>query len=1006
MPLSLLCGPFQPALEDAFAEHLARRPPGPGRRVTVVTASQRMAERLQRLVARERGAAYLNLRFVTFHGLALDVLRAAGGEFPEVINDDLFHEKLVEGLLREEGTFPPERARALAGAHRATLRDLVEAGIDTAAFRDHFADLEIPAEGRLQRLLDLSDRYRDRLAALNVATSADLARRAARCVEERPALLEETAEYLYYGFYDLNGAQADFFAAVARAATVTVFFPSVKDVPGWAFAERFLDLKLRVGGAEARRLPADIPGPAGPILTRLFDPGPPAAGGAPGTRVLSVSGERDEIWRVAKEILALRAEDPTLAWGRIGVVARTTEPTAALIAEIFADNAIPCAIADGGPWLGHPAARLALDLVRLPARPDARDALLDVLSSPCFSSTVFTPAEQNAVFDYLRRAGPRAGRPAAAPPARPIDGEDDPPVDLVPASPPEALRRLEALWTTEGGDRPWSDWADWARRRWEGHLAADAALDTARDALRAVGERLARLDRVSPPVGLEEFADALADVLARERRPGPSTTDGVRVMGAMDARGESFDVLFLIGLHEGGFPRVVREDPLLGDETRRLLRDPGGHWILPKTEGYDEEKLLFALTLSSVRRRLFLVHARSGEDGRTVSPSLYLREFLRAAGVGFETVERLPRAPLEKWNAVPAAVLTPLEAGLADLLEKRRPPAEWAADLAAGARALAFDAPGVFHGDVERPDAYLDRARSRGLSPSALETYTTCPFRFYLSKVLGLDVPRPAFDGEAIDPRFLGRARHEILYRVYGAFLGQDRPEPETVVGRLRAETARVFALLADPAGAYPRLWSALGARVAAELEAFVRRDLARLAAEGFRPDRLEWTAPPTVLDGAPWAGRLDRVDWNPRERLYRVVDYKNKTNATSLRKAVAGGWQHQAPVYLDLLDAVAPWGPGARDAGARLEALSENETDEMTGAAWADLRDGARAHRRRRVAALAAGRFHIRPGDERHCRTCDFARACRKAHPGSRARGDRTARDADDAPAPPAVTL
>ncbi|MBL0360749.1 MAG: exodeoxyribonuclease V subunit gamma [Elusimicrobia bacterium] len=1005
MPLSLLCGPFQPALEDAFTEHLARQPPGPGRRVTVVTASQRMAERLQRLIAQERGAAYLNIRFATFHGLALDILRAAGGDLPTIVNDELFHEKLVEGLLRAEGAFPPERARALAGAHRATLRDLVEAGLDTAAFREHFADLEIPAEGKLQRLLDLADRYRDRLAELNIATSADLARRAARCVEEQPALLEDTAEFLYYGFYDLNGAQADFFAAVAKTAAVTVFFPSVKDHPGWVFAERFLDLKLRVGGAEARRLSADVPGPARNVLPRLFDPGPPAPGGAPDARVISVSGERDAVWRVAKEILSLRSADPFLSWGRIGVVARTTEPVCALVSEIFNDNAIPFSLSDGGPWLGHPAIRLALDLLRLPDRPDPRDALLDILSSPCFSSTFFTAVEKDAVRDYLRRSSPRAGRPVLAPPGvGPAD--DDFPADLGPAPRPDALRRLEDLWAVGPDSWTWSEWTGWARQRVDAHLASDAALEPARDALREIGERLSRLDRISPPVGLRDFLDAFAGALARERRPGPSIADGVRVRGVMDARGESFDVLFLIGLNEGGFPRSVREDPLLGDETRRLLRDPGGYWILPKMEGYDEEKLLFTAALASARSRLYLVYARSTEDGRTGSPSLYLREFLRAAGRGFEDVERLPRSPLEKWNAVPSSALTPLEAGLADVLEKRRPPREWAPVLLAGARALGTAASAAFHGDVQPPTAYLDRLRARGLSPSALETYALCPFKFFLAKVLGINVPRPAFDGESVDPRFLGRARHEILCRVYGVFLGQDRPEPETVVARMREETARVFSFMADPGGPHPRLWSALSARTALELEAFVRRDLARLAAEGFRPDRLEWTLPPTPLEGIPWAGRLDRVDWNPRERTYRVVDYKTKIGATSLRKSVAEGWAHQIPVYMDLVDALAPWGPGARGGGARLEALSENETDEMTGESWVELSERVRAQRRRQVALLAAGRFPVRAGDERHCRFCDFARACRKAHPASRARGDRDARADETLPAPAAVTL
>lgn len=954
-----------------------------------------MAERLQRLVAVERGMAAFNLRFVTFHGFALDVLRAAGGEIPSVVNDDLFHEKLVEGLLVEEGAFPPERARALAGAHRASLRDLVEAGVDTASFRDHFGDMEIPGEAKLQRLLDLADRYRDRLAERGVATSADLARRAARCLEDRPGLLADSAEYVYYGFYDLNGAQADFFAAVAKAAPVTLFFPSVKDHPGWAFAERFLDLKLRVGGAAARRLPMGIPGPGREVVDRLFDPGSPGAAAA-AVRVFSVSGARDEVWRVAKEILALRAAEPDLDWRRVGVVARTIEPYAAVFADVFSDHGIPLAISDGGPLIGHPAARLAVDLLRLADRPRVRDGLSDVVGSPSFSPTFLSAAESEDVLRYLRSAGPRSGRTIES--LRDGPG-DDIPDDLRPISAPAALRRFEGLFAAPAAARPWSAWSQWASRLFHDFIAPDQSLASIRDALEGILERLTRLDRVSTPVERRFFVDTFAAALDRERRPGRETTDGVRVMGAMDARGESFDTLFLVGLNEGVFPRAVREDPLLPDDARRLLRDPGGYWILPKTEGYDEEKLLFVALAGAARRRLWLSYSRSGPDGRTESPSLYLREFLRAAGRGFEDVERVPRAPLEKWNAVPPAGLTPLEAGLADVLEKRRPPVAWADFLRRGAKGLALDGDAAFHGGAGRPDRYLERARARGLSPSALETFAMCPFKFFMSKVLSLEDARPLFDGEAVDPRFLGKIRHEILFRVFGAFAGHERPEPDTVAARTRAEVARVFEGLGDAAGVYPRLWAALQKKTEGELVAFVRRDLARLAVEGFRPEKLEWTAPPATIDGVAWTGRLDRVDWNPRERLFRVVDYKNGLPAASLAKSVADGGSPQAPLYLEMLESAAPWGAGARAAGARLEGLAENETKELTAEAWAEVREAARDQRRRQLATLTAGRFSIRPGDERHCRYCDFARACRKAHAPSRERGDRDNRAARAAP-------
>lgn len=68
---------------------------------------------------------------------------------------------------------------------------------------------------------------------------------------------------------------------------------------------------------------------------------------------------------------------------------------------------------------------------------------------------------------------------------------------------------------------------------------------------------------------------------------------GVALLDAMEARGRTFEHLFLVGLNRGVFPRPIREDPLLADDLRRLLLD-----VLPdlpvKGRGFDEERHLFA----------------------------------------------------------------------------------------------------------------------------------------------------------------------------------------------------------------------------------------------------------------------------------------------------------------------------------------------------------------------------------------------------------------------------
>ncbi|MDH3254065.1 MAG: hypothetical protein OEM62_03660, partial [Acidobacteriota bacterium] len=77
---------------------------------------------------------------------------------------------------------------------------------------------------------------------------------------------------------------------------------------------------------------------------------------------------------------------------------------------------------------------------------------------------------------------------------------------------------------------------------------------------------------------------------------------GVQVLDVTEARGRTFDQLFIIGLNRGTFPRTVHEDAMLPDSLRRVLAR-SGHGVLPdlplKLDGVSEERLLFAQLLAA-----------------------------------------------------------------------------------------------------------------------------------------------------------------------------------------------------------------------------------------------------------------------------------------------------------------------------------------------------------------------------------------------------------------------
>ena len=105
---------------------------------------------------------------------------------------------------------------------------------------------------------------------------------------------------------------------------------------------------------------------------------------------------------------------------------------------------------------------------------------------------------------------------------------------------------------------------------------------------------------------------------------------GVQILDATEARGRTFDHLFLIGLNGGVFPRTLREDPVLGDPLRRVLARSGTS-VLPD-----------------------LPVKREGSDVTVIAISKMLQEALAAAetlqgeGVSVEVVDPRTLVPLDK----------------------------------------------------------------------------------------------------------------------------------------------------------------------------------------------------------------------------------------------------------------------------------------------------------------------------------------------------------------------
>jgi len=1033
--LKVFHGPFE-ALEDAFAARVAELRPRIGEApLLVVAPSRALAERLERLLSVEKGLPLLGVHFHTFHSLAAAIVEDGGFPDGALVSDPLFHDAVVDQVLDDApslGIAKELRPRALAAAVRASLRDLVDAGVDPAALAESFGDDILRGaqdeRDRFVALLALLAAYEKKLARLKVLPPSALVKRAAE-LAPGSRWLEGFREVLYYGFYDLTGLQADAFEAVTSARPSRLYFPYRKGHPAFRFAAEFFEQKL--AGREAVELASENGnGTAlGACLDGLFDPAqPPRKTDSTTVRILSASGARDEAWAAAKE--ASRLTEEGFAPADIAVVARSLEPYRAALLEAFAAEGLPLALSAGEPILRQPLAKACLDLLSLRRRDFPSRAVEDLASSPYFVSA--SPARVALWRRLIEALGVRAGwlqwrgklEPRASAPVElyPHLVREGRPGFAVPTADVSALWEfLRGVRDSLGGPAaPWSVRAGEARALLNAHLELPGGASLAEnDAWRAVQDALdeaAAFDRLESECDWDQFLDVLERKLARATRPVGGAGLGVRGLDAMDARGQRSRAVILLGLKEKLFPRQIQEDPILRDAARAALRHPGGYWIGRKAAGHEEERLLFYLAAASARERLSLIYPRSDDRGRAEAPSTYLRELCRAAGLpapGEHDAWRVPRPPAERLRGLAPSSRTPGEAALlcaldggdpAVSLEKAGVPARALAEgFALGAALNAFGPAGPRDGIVPPPVAALASWRKGGLAPTALDEFAQCPYKFFAARVLGLGEREEGAERGELSAAARGQVYHEVLERFYSTLpeaAWSGRGNPEAHLDAVLEQTFKENDW--RELGLYPLLWEASRLEMSAHLHSFVRWDFARLRAGHFRPrlyeSKLHGEPEGGAPGGIPWRGVADRVDGDEGGKTFRVADYKTRKSGRwkkGLAFLAAEGTSHQIPFYAEL--AAGALGDGWEFAGGELlfiEADDDARSAELTAEEWARAREPFLEKLAEKIEAMSSGRFPISPedGERGHCSWCDFPTLCRKSHGPSRARALRAA--------------
>ena len=436
-----------------------------------------------------------------------------------------------------------------------------------------------------------------------------------------------------------------------------------------------------------------------------------------------------------------------------------------------------------------------------------------------------------------------------------------------------------------------------------------AAMSALKDVLRSLiwaGESL-----MSQPLTFEDFlTDFLGALDAARYEPlSHAGRQGLLAASIEAAAGVRFHAVALLGLAEGVFPAVLREDTFLRGADRTSLRSAGMK-VAPSPD--NREAALFYIAVTRADKRLLVVRPRLADGGAEWQPSPYWQVLRDLTAVGPESLTH--ESMLSKF---PAASLPELMLALARYPHHSRARAmreasgdRWQQLLHGGrvARTRYDDQFDAYNGDLSTESALLGRrfGPEHVWSAGRLETYRHCPYRFFVSSILNLEERSEPVLG--LDNRQLGLIYHQALEQVFASGAGQgDDGEALAAIWRSFADD------FLDTAPEHyhfrPTAW---WPQTRQRIKETMDRTLHALAAinAGWRPRDFEASFGMSSAKGEaasvidPESGKtlylrgvIDRVDVDGQGRT-RIIDYKRGSVKRYDERSLREGRSLQLPLY------------------------------------------------------------------------------------------------------------
>lgn len=399
----------------------------------------------------------------------------------------------------------------------------------------------------------------------------------------------------------------------------------------------------------------------------------------------------------------------------------------------------------------------------------------------------------------------------------------------------------------------------------------------------------------------------------------PATQDQVIVGDVNRSRSHKVRAVFIIGINDGEFPSIYKDEGFFNDKDREYLKAQGFDLANGSLENLYEENFNIYKAFTIAEEKLFLSYASSDNEGRTLRPSILITKLKKIYPKLKETSDIITQEKeiittnntfdnlIEKLNAYQEG--EEIEDIWFDVLKYYENNPLWKGRLQKSLEGIKYtNVP-----EKIKPE-FIKKLYGETLHTtiSRLERYRSCPFSFYLEYGLKLKEKKSL----KLQPIDTGSFMHEVIDEFFEevstkkiSIKDLDKAEIEKIVKQIIEEKLNlkanyIFKSIPKFMVLTNRLCRLVTLSIVYIVQGLQATDFEVVGNEiEFKNGKEYKPIEITTEDGrkVEITGKIDRIDLakDATGKYIRIIDYKSSAKDINLNEVLAG-LQLQLITYLD----------------------------------------------------------------------------------------------------------